>query len=1246
MSARSSSQRIVEQLVAKSDDLGATLPPATMDVDSITRSIVTRETRLRTGQASELGSSDEGRRALDGDERTLSGGRADAGQMGHDPARMGQIGRFVVLRRLGAGGMGVVYLAYDNALDRRVAVKLIRSVAAPDPVQIARMRREAQAMARLSHPNVLQIYEAGESEGSLFLAMEYVHGGSLGQWLSGHVSMDRPIAPPPRDWRAIVAMFIQAGRGLAAAHQAGLVHRDFKPDNVLVGEDGIARVADFGLVRVVEAEPAGPAVSGASGHAPVDSLTVTRSVMGTPAYMSPEQHAGLPTDARTDQFSFCVALWEALYGERPFAGGTLEELARTVGRGEPVALPAGSGVPTWLRSALLRGLAVDPADRWPSMQALLGVLTSNPAARRRRRLMAAGASVLVAGAVGLLGYATLAGRQRADVATQRADVATQRAAVASDERDRALAAATREAVRARDTLRMASLREIDHDPTSVALILQEVEDPGRTPEWTQSALATLATPLSAAVLRGHSNGVTAAEFIGDDDELVVTSAVDRTARVWRRDGTGDPQVLPHADPVNGVVVSPDRQRFVTLGEPTARLWQVGAPGAPVTELGGFRGGEARSELAAFTADGRRLATTDRQGTVRLWEVDSGRLLAQLGNHGDRVFAIGFDADGRRLATGDGDGGLFLWRMDGGTHDKLTGLGDLVSAVHMGADGQLMATSARKAQVWSAAGEPRFALRGHTGEITGGAASPDGREYATASKDGTVRLWDAATGTERLRLEHRGEVEQVVYSPDARWLATISDERINLWRRDNRHIVHALDGDPPNGVVFSRDSAHLLSHASSEQTARVWDLRGLADGMVFRAPREGVKRVFGGCDLGQVLAFGKDGTLRSWDCSDGRPVAERRLSTLQILDIEIDAALTRAAYLDEKGGVWVTSLVEGQPRKLGVHPRLGWRVGFSPDGRHLISTGYDRTAHIWDLVGAAPPVVLMGHTSPVVWDAAWSPDGATIATIANDTSVRIWSVGSALADSRRGPTVLQASQVFTGHKRGAKTVAFSPDGTRVLTSSPDSTARIWDPLGVAAPVVLEGHRGELYAAAWSPDGARIATSSEDGTARIWRVDGAAPPLVLRGHRAGIPTVEWHPKGRAVVTASVDGTARVWDAERGVAVDIYTANQAVHEAHFTRDGVHVLVVVGDDTARLWRPGQDLHPDPAALMTRLRAATTGCLTARERELVLLEPTEQAWARHAACEARHGRTPDVNEGIEHGPPGGPAGVSRSKGG
>jgi tetratricopeptide (TPR) repeat protein/predicted Ser/Thr protein kinase len=304
------------------------------------------------------------------------------------PAR---VGGYTILRELGSGGMGVVYAAYDERLDRRVAIKLLRGPYRHGAAQ-ARLQREAQAMARLAHPNVITVHEVGIHEAQLFVAMEFVAGKTLGAWMRERSS--------PRPWREVLEVFIAAGRGLAAAHDAGLVHRDFKPDNVMVGDDGRVRVMDFGLARVDASEMArtGEIVTGSSSS---DRLTQTGVVMGTPAYMSLEQFDGADLDARSDQFSFCVALYEALHGERPFAGETIAQLMRALEHEEIRAARTDTSVPTWLRNVIARGLAKDRSQRWPSMTALLEALADDPAPRRRRW---AAAGLIVA----LLGGASLA----------------------------------------------------------------------------------------------------------------------------------------------------------------------------------------------------------------------------------------------------------------------------------------------------------------------------------------------------------------------------------------------------------------------------------------------------------------------------------------------------------------------------------------------------------------------------------------------------------------------------------------------------------------------------------------------------------------------------------------------------------------------------------------------------------------------------------------------------------------------
>jgi tetratricopeptide (TPR) repeat protein/tRNA A-37 threonylcarbamoyl transferase component Bud32 len=310
------------------------------------------------------------------------------------------VGRYIVLEKLGGGGMGVVYAAYDPELDRKIAIKLVRASAVTEARD--RLLREAQAMARLQHPNVIAVHDVGlhnqGGDDEVFIAMELVDGAPL----STLIKEQRPAQ------EELLSLFMQAGRGLAAAHAAGIIHRDFKPDNVLVGQDGRVRVLDFGLARAAgEGDEKAPPLSltdetEISGrHALATPLTRTGAFMGTPAYMAPEQMLGKATDARTDQFSFCVALYEALYGARPFAGETVMELAHHVLNDDVQPVPKDSQVAARLRAVLLRGLKGKPEERFPSMEALLDALA--PRERPMSPVWWAALGVVLLGA-GVLGF--------------------------------------------------------------------------------------------------------------------------------------------------------------------------------------------------------------------------------------------------------------------------------------------------------------------------------------------------------------------------------------------------------------------------------------------------------------------------------------------------------------------------------------------------------------------------------------------------------------------------------------------------------------------------------------------------------------------------------------------------------------------------------------------------------------------------------------------------------------------------
>ncbi len=320
-----------------------------------------------------------------------------------------KLGRYRLLDEIGSGGMGVVYAAWDELLERKVAIKIVRPDGGPGAsaaALTARLVREAQAIARLSHPNVVPIYDVGTVGDRVFVALEHVDGRTLREWLR----------ESPRSWRAVVDVFVQAGRGLVAAHGVQLVHRDFKPTNVLVDRAERVRVTDFGLARMHGASDAT-----SSGDvdlcAPSDpSLTATGVIVGTPAYMAPEQHMAGAADPRSDQFSFCVALFEAVHGVLPYEGRALDRLAHAK-LSEEIRTTGLRSIPAGVDAAIRRGLAASPAARWPTMQALVDAL------QRETQRSHAGPLVAVASiGVALLAWAAWPTSTRCDGAERMAGI--------------------------------------------------------------------------------------------------------------------------------------------------------------------------------------------------------------------------------------------------------------------------------------------------------------------------------------------------------------------------------------------------------------------------------------------------------------------------------------------------------------------------------------------------------------------------------------------------------------------------------------------------------------------------------------------------------------------------------------------------------------------------------------------------------------------------------------------------------
>jgi WD40 repeat protein/predicted Ser/Thr protein kinase len=1114
-----------------------------------------------------------------------------------------KIGRFTIVRELGAGGMGVVYVAYDEQLDRRVAVKLLRR-AETDTQGKARLAREAQAMARLSHPNVVTVHEVGTHQDQVFVAMEFIDGADLRKWL----------AQQGRGWREIVEAFRQAGEGLAAAHAAGIVHRDFKPDNVLVGNDGRVRVADFGLAHALDEtlddEQREPTTSSSNQFGLGQSLTRTGALMGTPAYMAPEQYAGKRTDARTDQFAFCVALWEGLYRRRPFSGVNLVALSTAIIDGRIDEPPDELDVPAWLRAALLRGLSPKPDERWPSMRALLDVLGNDPQVRRRRRVRLA--AIVGAAAIVVTGSSYVAAKAvRESARREYWSALTEQ--LLEIERVRGFRQAQDDATRARDATRMSVSRSyrprggvIDHeDPTVAAVLLREVEGPARFGEaWISAANEILGQPISYAVLTGHRDVVT--ELVFSPTEPVVYSGAS-DGEVWRWEiETGQGQrIITHDNngEVTGLAISPNGRTVVSASKDgTARAWSADAGARVVAEHDG--------ELTdiAFAPDGRRIVTASRDKTAAVHDLESGTRV-DLRGHERVVFDVSFNPKGDRIITASADRTARLWRADNG--QRLATLSGHELAVFHAAfvDRDQVVTGADDGSVrlWRFAGDVLVGveiLGRHDSDIT--SLVVHDRRIAAASLAGAVAVASVADPSSwRIVAAHPNDVWALAFTPDGERLVSASfDTTARQHNLDGRGAPQAFVGHRLALLSAAIDpTGRWLATGAWDGDVRIWDLQRKPLAIALEGHEKPLSAVQFDAVGRRVLTGSLDGRINVWDTIDGR-----KLATLAGNHVSINAAsfspdgrLIAAATQDGVVELWNLDTLE--LRQLVGHTAAVWAVDFDASGLRIGSTSTDWTARIWSTASDQEPLILEGHKARVTAIDVGAVD-QPIATTSYDGTVRLWN-----------PSDGSERAVLLGHEGLVVALARAPSGL-LATASDDGTARLWPDDRSEHSIVLRGHSKPLWTVSFDESGARVLTTSLDGSARIWDRDGNLL-ATLHGHAESVWDAQFIGSDR-VITVSNDRTARIWSLiDDTPPITLAAHSDAIMDVAISRDATRFATASADRKAKVWNLEQ-LTTSPDELLRALEQVTTYCLDTEQRVRTLGEAPTEAQAAFEACARR----------------------------
>jgi WD40 repeat protein len=1112
-----------------------------------------------------------------------------------------------ILGELGRGRWGVVYRARHQQLSRVVALKMILAGSHAGAQELARFDTEASAVARLQHPNIVQIYHQGRHAGLPYLELEYVDGGSLEQFTGTPQPVER------------AASLVEAlARAVHYAHQQGIVHRDLKPANVLLTAGGIPKITDFGLAKLLTGDEA--------------AKTRTGDIAGTPGYMAPEQAAGRTKEAGTaaDVYSLGAILYDLLTGRPPFKAETWLETLRQVVAEEPVApRRLRPKLPRDLETVCLKCLQKEPSKRYPSALELAKDLRrflagepikARPVGHAERLWRWARRNSALAGLSAAVFLLLLT------VAIASTVAAVRIAAARDDARDRA-----REAEEAKEREAQEHRQAVEklvrlYVNTGMRLAGEEGDVLGALP-WLAEAfrlepggperemmhrfrLASVLEQRPRLVqLWRHPDRVTSAEY-SPDGRRVLTACADGFARVWDL-ATGRVVTLPlrHSSEVLQATFSPDGHRILTAGaDDTARVWDA-ATGQALTPPLRHR---SRVTCVAFSPDGRRVLTASADGTARVWDAATGKGVTPPLPHSCQVLHAAFSPDGRRVVTACGKGFDGIRHLEGwgtNTLPELANLGlseerrfgharvwdaetgkpltpflkdlwdstDQVLYACFSPDSRLVLTVHAHdfAQIWDAATGKRVGPTfRHPGVVIYGRFSPDGRRVVTACRN-AVRLWDAGTGqllTPPLR--HAGEVYHASFSPDGRRILSASDDMtVRLWDAGSGEPVGA-PVRPCTYVVprpsFSPDGRQVMT--AHGWNVQVWEMASDVPGHLFLRHSWSTLHAAFSPDGGRVVTASNDKTARVWEAATGQAISLPLWHGSEV----IEAAFRpdgRVVTVDRSGTGRAWDAMTGEqvapPLPLG---RKVAQASFDRDARRVVTVGTDTTAGVWDLA-TGKYVPLRGHAG--VLSASFSPDGRLLVTAGNDKTARVW-------DAATGQPRIPPLQ----HTAPVAWAAFSPDGGRVITASDHLTTRVWDAAtgrALSPPLV---HALAVVWAAFSPDGQRVVTASADRTARVW--DAATgqpltPPLV---HSGRVSEATFSPDGRRLATACWDGTARVWDAATGepVSVPLRHASSPLHVT-FSPNGRQLLTAGWDWGARLWNlPREDRSPEELLLLAEV--------------------------------------------------------------
>lgn len=1049
------------------------------------------------------------------------------------PAPLPRVPGYEVIRLLRPGGMGVVYKARQLKPERIVALKMLLPQSMSESGDVNRFKAEAEAIAQLQHPNIVQIFEVGELEGQPYFSLEYCDRGSLEQSLNG----------TPLSAKAAAQLAETVARAVQFAHDHRIIHRDLKPGNILLRKrkdeadrtevaptpaaetkqnsdvsvhlsECELKITDFGLAKRLDLSL---------------KMTTPNAIMGTPSYMSPEQARG-DTDAigpATDIYSTGAILYECLTGRPPFKAANYWDTIAQVLHDEPA--PPGrlvTGVPHDLETICLKCLQKEQKKRYACARDLADdlhrFLTGDSIRARpvgageklikwvRRRPAIAGllAALLAvtALAIGLIlwSYGVVVSQRddlkfEKDRADQQADEAKRLAKIAEDTAKVALDAkefAEKKSKELEEALITAKFLALKADTALHAIELK----------LTQDAYRQGNVDLALEKLNGCTR-----DLCGWEHDYL-TGLCHQRMQTWKGQQAS----------ILCVATSRDEKYFASGGQDkTVKVWHADSARGTFT----LKGHTGAVVAIAFSPDGKFLASASMDQSVRVWNVSTKHLVHILAGHTAPVRSVAFSPNGQRLLTGSEDRTLRVWHF--ATGDCLLGKqhGSEVNAVAFAPNNKQLLSGGTDGvvKIWDAVtGVERLALPATAGTAHAAAFGLTDKQVFVAYADGTVRMWDATTRQERqVYRGHSGAVHSLATSQDGRWLFTAGeDQTVRVWSVASAELHVTLQGHAKSvtGVVCSADGSRLVT-GGRDDTLRLWNISPHEEQFTLGEATRLAGAVAFSRDGQLVAVAAKDRTIKLWHVATAKHLCTLagHEGAVQSMAFSPHGQLLASGSADKTVRIW--DVIDGKEIHCLVgHGQTVLGVAFSPDGKHVISAGKDKEVRVWDVAAGMAKHVLCGHGLQATCVACGAASNLMV--------TGGWDHAAILWDLNKGSKV----HVFKAHPQGINCVAVSTDNKLIASAYRDRNIQIWDTVHKKALLTCNRHAREVLSVAFHPSGKRIASGCIDGSIKIWDTWTGQDLLTLQGHAGGVFHVAFSGDGKRLLSAGRDEVIKIWEGPR--------------------------------------------------------------------------------------------------------------------